>query len=453
MRRCGPIPVASSAPRALVTLLCAALIATTGTARADEPAAEPAPAPDQARGWEKRPGTARDDVALFVPRLVATVPRLALTLFFLPLQEGLRVLSRRLASNAPPADGRAQRRTAVLPHLSYASGFGATVGVAARYLNLAGNEEEASLAAGYGGTYAPFGEVAFRADRTAGTRLWLESRTRYEVKPQAIFQGIGDQRAPESRFREERLVVAERAGLTLGGGHDVTRIGGGLIFEGSSFGARTADASGSPSIEQLYDTAVLPGFRRGARTVEAQADLYVDTRDATAAPSSGVAAAAFAGVVPGLDGYAYGHVGVDVSGVIDLYKKNRVLVLRAAFEGVHGPRDDIPFNRLARLGGPDRLRGYREDRFRDRDAGLVSAEYRYPIHDLIAGALFVDAGNVASDPARLTALDRWRAGVGAGLRIRTDDTTLATLDVAYGDGVQLTFGIFPFEPSTPRIRP
>jgi outer membrane translocation and assembly module TamA len=139
--------------------------------------------------------------------------------------------------------------------------------------------------------------------------------------------------------------------------------------------------------------------------------------------------------------------------VIDLYKKNRILVLRAAFEGVHGGREDVPFSRLARLGGPESLRGYLADRFRDREAALVSVEYRYPIHDLVAGALFVDAGHVAPDPARLTALDRWRAGIGGGIRIRTDNTTLATLDVAYGDGVQLTFGIFPFAPSPPRVHP
>lgn len=450
MRRPRPIAVASPAAHFFLALFGAALVTTSSTARADEPTAPPS---DEARGWETRPGTAREDVALFVPRLVTTVPRLVLTLAFLPLQHGLRFLSRQLASSAPPPDGRAHRRVAVLPHLSYASGFGANVGVAAQYSNLAGNDEEASLAAGYGGTYAPFGEVAFRADRTAGTQLWLESLTRYEVKPQAVFQGIGDGPAPESRFREERLVVAERAGLTLGGARDVTRVGGGVIFEGSSFGARTADSSGSPSIEQIYDTAALPGFQRGAKTLEAQANLFVDTRDAAAAPSSGVVAAAFAGAVPGVDGYAYAHVGADVSGVVDLYKKSRVLVLRAALEGVHGGRDDVPFSRLARLGGADNLRGYRPDRFRDRDAALVSVEYRYPIHDVVAGALFVDAGHVAPDPARLTALDRWRAGVGLGLRIRTDNTTLATLDVAYGDGVQLMFGIFPFAPPNPRMKP
>jgi hypothetical protein len=44
-----------------------------------------------------------------------------------------------------------------------------------------------------------------------------------------------------------------------------------------------------------------------------------------------------------------------------------------------------------------------------------------------------------------TAVDRWRAGVGIGLRIRTKDAFLASLDLAYGDGVQLFFTVFPFE--------
>ena len=107
-----------------------------------------------------------------------------------------------------------------------------------------------------------------------------------------------------------------------------------------------------------------------------------------------------------------------------------MLVLRGAVEGVIGEDGDIPFTQLARLGGPEQLRGYRLDRYRDRESALVSAEYRYPIHHVVAGALFVDAGHVAHDPEALTALSRWRAGGGVGVRVRTTDTTIASLDLA-----------------------
>jgi hypothetical protein len=243
-----------------------------------------------------------------------------------------------------------------------------------------------------------------------------------------------------------------RAGVTVGEKGRLVRIGGSLVFERSSFGPKDDGYSSAPSIEAAYDTHRLVGFERGVRTVEAQANLVVDTRDEVAATSRGIRAAAFVGAVPVLQGYGYAHVGADVTGTIDLYKGNRVLVLRGAFEGVHGPQGDVPFARLARLGGPDSLRGHRIDRYRDRDSALLSAEYRYPIHDIVAGALFVDAGHVAPDPASLTAVDRWRAGAGIGLRIRTKDAFLASLDLAYGDGVQLFFTVFPFESRSTRSR-
>lgn len=405
------------------------------------------PLPDQAHGLEAPPGTTTEDVALFVPRVLVMAPRLALTLVFFPVEQGLRVFSRRVRSTngATPAADDDVRTVAVLPHLSYVSGFGPTLGVAGRYQNLGGSDEEAVLTGGVGGVYAQFAEAAFHADRTAGSRLWLESRTRYEIKPQQIFQGIGDGAAPESRFREERLLAVGRAGVTLGERGRLVRIGGSLVFERSSFGPKDDGYSSAPSIEAAYDTHRLVGFERGVRTVEAQANLMVDTRDEVAATSRGISAEAFVGAVPVLQGYGYAHVGADVTGTVDLYKGNRLLVLRGAFEGVHGPQGDVPFSRLARLGGPDSLRGYRIDRYRDRDSALLSVEYRYPIHDIVAGALFVDAGHVAPDPASLTAVDRWRAGGGIGLRIRTKDAFLASLDLAYGDGVQLFFTVFPFE--------
>src|SRR5688572_6892682 len=44
---------------------------------------KPPPA-DEARGYEKRPGTEPEDAALFVPRLVLALPRYALKLVFFP---------------------------------------------------------------------------------------------------------------------------------------------------------------------------------------------------------------------------------------------------------------------------------------------------------------------------------------------------------------------------------
>src|SRR5215207_4005601 len=59
------------------------------------PAAQPAPSRkpvkgDQARNYEEPPGTEPEDVALFLPRVVLTVPRYAFKIVFFPIRETIR---------------------------------------------------------------------------------------------------------------------------------------------------------------------------------------------------------------------------------------------------------------------------------------------------------------------------------------------------------------------------
>ena len=73
----------------------------------------------------------------------------------------------------------------------------------------------------------------------------------------------------------------------------------------------------------------------------------------------------------------------------------------------------MPFYLQRTLGGPDDLRGFRRFRFRDRNILLLQAEYRWEIFTAVDGAIFYDAGKVAS---RREDLDS--AGSRIGLRHR-----------------------------------
>jgi outer membrane translocation and assembly module TamA len=140
------------------------------------------------------------------------------------------------------------------------------------------------------------------------------------------------------------------------------------------------------------------------------------------APSRGTRASAFVGAAAGASGdrTRYVRYGLDAIQYFDLYRGDRVLLVRVHGEGVAARSDeDIPFTDLPRLGGPQFLRGYARDRFRDRVAVLGSIEYRYPIWRELSGFLFVDAGRVAPGIDALSG--HFRPGAGGGLELYSNE--------------------------------
>ena len=107
-------------------------------------------------------------------------------------------------------------------------------------------------------------------------------------------------------------------------------------------------------------------------------------------------------------------------------------MLRAGIEGVTGDLDEVPFVDLPRLGGPLLLRGYRQDRFRDRVMALGSAEYQFDLSNMFAGFLFVDAGRVYRDLSQLEQerVEDLRVGYGGGIQLHTDRTFIGRFSVA-----------------------
>jgi outer membrane protein assembly factor BamA len=89
-----------------------------------------------------------------------------------------------------------------------------------------------------------------------------------------------------------------------------------------------------------------------------------------------------------------------------------------------------PFYELGKLGGPRRMRGYYEGRYRDQHYLTGQAEYRFPIYWRFAGVAFGAIGEVfGQDRLRL---DRLRWCVGGGLRVRFGSDGIIRLDVGVG---------------------
>ena len=105
-----------------------------------------------------------------------------------------------------------------------------------------------------------------------------------------------------------------------------------------------------------------------------------------------------------------------------------VLAAQAYAEAILG---QAPFQLLPLLGGPDRVRGYREGRFRDDMYWTAQAEYWMPLAWRPKGTVFASIGEVGLRVGAAL-FNGVEAAVGIGGPFRfTDDGVHGRLDVAY----------------------
>ncbi|WP_421775012.1 BamA/TamA family outer membrane protein [Gracilimonas sp.] len=105
---------------------------------------------------------------------------------------------------------------------------------------------------------------------------------------------------------------------------------------------------------------------------------------------------------------------------------------------------NVPFQKLALLGGPKQMRGYLEGRFRDKKYLTAQTEYRIPVYKRFSAVAFASVGNVAPELSEFPFTDlKWT--VGPGLRYMIDENRKVNirLDAGFGLGVSgfvLTIG-------------
>lgn len=329
----------------------------------------------------------------------------------------------------------------VVPVARYETGFGATGGARFLHRDLAGRGEHLVLDGAWGGPVAPGAGGWIDSGERLGRRVRARLDARVEERPRDRFFGIGDgdavaavpapvdpyadPAAVDTRFHQ-RLAAAAASGEL--------RLAGPLALQlTSGAGWRRIDAGSDPAdITGSYRADALPGFGGERVATWHRFALGVDTRDrpARAEPpgprATGVALWLYAGAATGP---AYGRYGGEARVQLPLGTRQRILVLRALAEAVAGPLDVIPFVDLPRLGGPELLRGYPADRFRDRAAALGSIEYRFDLSGSLGGFLFADAGRVLPALGDL-ASGAPRVGYGGGFDLRRGDLAIARLALA-----------------------
>lgn len=456
---------------AALTIYCAAALAhatPTAAGSRDEPPgaatgreaqSQKQRLPDQARRLQRRRALDPVDVALILPRLALTVPRCALKLVFFPIQKAIELADRHPAIDraigtvadalpvkreTDPLSSGSKSPSGVAPQVEVDSFSGVAVGLKAFHEDLAGHAEYGSAEARIGGIYDVAAQLAFHAARFGGSRLWLESLVRYESEPALLFNGLGPREdgasgseldprrsAVPTRYRQERTLSLLRSGYSAGEHGRLLQLGATALYAIRS----TGPSDEPPSVEKVYDTRQLAGFGERVATLEADLNATLNTLEPPILANSGVYIDVFAGRVPKLSNYGYWHQGVDATFFVNLYHGDRVLIVRALVESVTGNAGEIPFADLPSLGGPHRLRGYALDRFRDEKAALGSVDYHYPIHQYVAGAIFVEAGRTCRSFEECFD-DGWHPSFGAGFFIRSRDKQLFSFHVASGDALR-----------------
>lgn len=424
----------------------AALIALRGDALAAEPAR------DASRGTDERAEVEPEDVALFLPRAVLFVPARVTQLVAIPIRGSLGfVESHHVIEHVEEFFYNDAGTAAVVPTLSLGSGLGLQVGARGFHEALGSQREQGEVAATWGLHGEHVYRISFEAPRVDGTPLWVETKTTFETHPRLRFFGMGDDgpravagsdldpRAAEVEafYRHQRLRQVTTLGIALGRPGLELRPGIRGRFARHDFDRADGLADGERSLEDVYDTALVTGYDFGATLAEVEGVAVLDTRDAKGATANGFYAEAFGGGALPLGDVRFAHLGVELTGYVDLYRGDRVLVLRAALDAVVGGAGAVPFSALPDLGGAHRLRGYPLGRFRDEKALFGTVEYHYPIHELLAGSVYVDFGEVDEEFAGLVSAPELHVGGGAGLVMRSKRRVIVTLDVAGGDGIQV----------------
>lgn len=272
------------------------------------------------------------------------------------------------------------------------------------------------------------GEVTVRARALGGSAVDLGARVGAYDHPQEDFFGLGStsDEAARSSYRltgiEGETTVTWRPLKSL-------RIEAGLAYLSPRVGAGTDTRM--PSTDERFDVATLPGYTTPTDFLRADLGLVVDRRDEPRHPHAGGRYEVRIADYRDLESIGFRQGEFDLQQYVPLPDRHRTLALGASgvFTDAH-PDTDVPFYLQPTLGGARLLRGFREFRFRDRQAVAVSAEYRWEAWWALDGALFVDAGTVAprADRLRLRDVD---VSYGVGLRLHSNSAFIARLDLAF----------------------
>jgi hypothetical protein len=262
-----------------------------------------------------------------------------------------------------------------------------------------------------------------------GVPLNLALQVQADELPQEDFLGFG----PASR-EEDRTNYLMRS-LEVGAELQFEpfkrwNVAGGVTHLSPRIGSGRDDRF--PSTEEIFDETTLPGFQTQPDFWRYHGSLHYDYRDQSSNPRVG---GFYGGRLSSfrdreLDTFHFRHFEGDLQQYLPLPKRS-VIALRANLVMTDfSTGNAVPFYYMPTLGGGEKMRGFREFRFRDLNSLLLSAEYRWQTWPSLNLTLFVDAGKVTFDHADLHFKDL-EASYGIGFRFHSSEALLLRVDLAF----------------------
>ena len=107
----------------------------------------------------------------------------------------------------------------------------------------------------------------------------------------------------------------------------------------------------------------------------------------------------------------------------------KVLALQGYYSGNFG--DEIPIRSIATLGGSNRMRGYYEGRYRDKQVFVFQSEVRLPVYKRFGAVVFGSLGDVGKTINDFSLSDL-KYSYGGGLRFAVNKTEKLNIRIDYG---------------------
>jgi hypothetical protein len=282
-------------------------------------------------------------------------------------------------------------------------------------------------------------QTLYQARKFKDGRLLFNARVRWHDAPDGAVFAIGPQ-SPNIRgeYDEQRTEIS---GQALAQPISFVRLAAGAGWEKYRTNGGTIAASGLPLLVPLP-----PGLNADPNYLHTYGMAALDWRESPGYSRSGTLLQATLHDFKAGDGTPLSFHRVDgvAQQLIPMMQGNIVFDLSArVWSTSPDAGDEVPFFLMPELGGSSNLRGFSNYRFRDRNAMVLTAQYRWYVQEYVDGVLFYEAGKVAPRLGDLD-FDGLEKSYGIGLHFHSPKTTVLRLDLARSrEGFRFIFGFSP----------